>query len=763
MGTQPTGLTVTLSPNRVTVPSSGTAFSTLIVSISGSASPGTFHLLITGTSLISRSTSYVPDVAVTIATSAPPTCCTGSFVNPAVGVNIGSTQGLSPSHKYQVETSAGSLGLANITVRRVSDAHIVLANTQAAFWGFSPDDDRFVTHSVQDPGGASIDHVALYDLTRATPLIWSSGDSTHSSRIQFSPSGRYLFYSDVVGGPQTHLTLIDARTGTKEFNDDSISQLAGAPVAGQDLFGTIGWGFGPDDSRFVYGYVSAQTPQTNVQWNLVSLKKGPGHALVKNISLIGETGAYWQFSPCGDVIALVHQPGQQSVRVEIYITKDGTSAGPGAQIASPVQSIQLHATSTTQVATANGSTDYVLGANTSACTTPSSPPPPPTCCTGPYVNAVQPVEIAVSEVNISPGGKYQVDSSAGASGLANITVRRVADSHIVLTNIQAAFWGFSPDDDRFVTHWVQDPGGASIDHVELYDLTNGSRLWSSPDSTHSSRIQFSPAGRYLFYTDVVAGPQTHLTLIDARTGVVEFTDSISQLAGAPIAGQDSFGTIGWGFGPDDSRFVYAYVIAQTPQMQIQWNLVNLEKGPGHALVNNILLIGETAAYWQFSPCGDVIALAHQPGQNGVQVEIYNTKDGSPAGSSTADSKSRPIHPAARDLDLAGRDGERKHRLRSRCKHRNLQRVYLRPFTGEHSPDRCTGAQSWIRRGYRCRRRRDRRRELHRHRERTSDHNHSLRSGNLCDRRLRVGYAHGARALQADGRNRGHQRRQDRRP
>jgi hypothetical protein len=621
----PFGVNVAISPLQVSVPSTGSVSSTLTVTTSGSPSFGTFTLRVRGTSLTNTKRSV--DLIVTITSSSQHTCCMGHYVAPAPGVSIAASDlGVSPGGKYEVVDAGGApAGLSNLIVKRTSDQHVVLNNIQAAFWGFSPDDDRFVTHWVQDPGGASIDQVALYDLTRATPLIWSGSDSTHSSRIQFSPSGRYFFYTDVFNG-QTQLTLIDAHTGTKEFTQ-SISQSAGAPVAGQDSFGIIDWGFGPDDSRFVFAYVSAQTPQTDVQWNLVNLQTGPAHALVKNVSLIGETADYWQFSPCGDVIGLVHQPGQQSVQIDVYNTKDGSAAG-SAQIPNPVQLLELHATSTSQVATANGSTDYMMGANTAPCPTPAPPPPSSGCCTGPYVDAAQGVAIA-NKAGASPSGKYVVETSAGATGLANVTVRRSSDQQIVLTGIQAAFWGFSPDDDRFVTHWVEQPGSTSIDHVGLYDLASAypaSPIWADPmPSTQSSRILFSPSGNYLLYTYVGGDGKTHLTLVDARTGAVAFTDdSIPLVTGAPVAGQDSFGTIGWGFGPNDNRFVYGFL--STPNVT-QLNLVNLET----KAVKSISLNGETGDYWQFSPCGDVIALVHQLGQQGVWIEVYNTKDGSSAG------------------------------------------------------------------------------------------------------------------------------------
>jgi hypothetical protein len=562
-------------------------------------------------------------------------------VDPAEGVNVDvKKDGASPSNKYQVVVSGGApAGLANVEVRRASGNQLLL-QTQATYWGFSPDDDRFVISWVQTSGTLEIHHVALYDLTRTNPQgpIWTRADSTLSSRIQFSPSGRYLFYTDVLGGPQTQLTLVDTHTGTVQFSD-SVQQVGGAPVAGEDSFGIISWGFGPNDTRFVYGYLSGSN---NVTWNLVNLEKGPGHALVKNLSLLNETADYWQFSSCGEVIALVRQPGQSFVFVDLYNTKDGSSVGSEAQIAAPVQVLQLRTAATGHVATvttASGSTNYPLGSITPECTTTSSPPPPPpppsqTCCTssGPFVDPAKGVNVDLKKDGASPSHKYEVVASGGApAGLANIEVHRASDNQL-LVQTQATQWGFSPDDDRFVTSSVQTSGSVTIHHVALYDLTRANPqgpIWTSADSTVSSRIQFSPSGRYLFYTDVLGGPQTQLTLVDTHTGTVAFSDSVLQVGGAPVAGEDSFGIINWGFGPNDTRFVYAYLSGSN---NVTWNLVNLEKGPGHALVKSLSLLNETADYWKFSSCGEVIALVRQPGQQFVFVDLYNTKDGSSAGS-----------------------------------------------------------------------------------------------------------------------------------
>ena len=645
-GTPPSGVALTLFPPDVSIPpqTSASALTGLSIEPSALATAGSFDLRVTATST-SGVTKYVDVTVIITASTLPPSCCTsaGPFVAPAPGINLDlSNDGLSSKGKYKVVTSGGApAGLGNIQVIRVSDQKIMVT-AQTANWGFSPDEDRFVTTSVQDPSVTSIHYVTLYDLTRANPQdpIWTSEDATHNARIQFSPSGNYLFYTDVVGGPRTQLALIDAHTGTVEFAD-SIQPFGGAPVQGEsgDSFGTIGWGFGPKDTRFVYAYLTASS---DVQWNLINLEDGPGHAEVKNLSMLYDTSEFWQFSSCGEVIALVRQSSQQQFDIEIYNTKDGTSAGPGAQFAGPVQMLQLHTTATSYVATnniASGSTDYTLGANNPACTSTSSTPPPPPapgCCTsaGPFVAPAPGINLDLSNDGLSSKGKYKVVTSGGApAGLGNIQVIRVSDQKIMVT-AQTANWGFSPDEDRFVTTSVQDPSVTSIHYVTLYDLTRANPqdpIWTSEDATHNARIQFSPSGNYLFYTDVVGGPRTQLALIDAHTGTVEFADSIQPFGGAPVQGEsgDSFGTIGWGFGPKDTRFVYAYLTASS---DVQWNLINLEDGPGHAEVKNLSMLYDTSEFWQFSSCGEVIALVRQSSQQQFDIEIYNTKDGTSAGS-----------------------------------------------------------------------------------------------------------------------------------
>ncbi|MDQ1474786.1 MAG: hypothetical protein QOE62_15, partial [Actinomycetota bacterium] len=412
---------------------------------------------------------------------------TGPYVAPAEGADLYvSATGTSPTGKYTVtSTPTGAPdGLANVTVALTASPGTPLVTTQAQSWGFSPDDDRFVAHYVQDPAGSSIHHIELYNLVGSNPgasILSDPSVSTGSDRIQFSPSGRYLFYAYISSG-QTHLQMVDATTGqttyTSAFTPVTVSG------SGHDEFGVAGWGFGPDDSRFVYAWNSTSS---NVEWNIVNLERSPSTALVKTISMIGEVGSFWQFSPCGDVIGLVHQPGV-SPRAEVYNTNDGTSAGPPgeATISAPFQDITLATTATSQVVTnttASGPTDYTLGPNTAA-----------TSCGGGGTTSTVPTTTAV---NHPPAAHFT--SPAGVQAGFDVTFQDASadsDGHIA-----AWLWNFGDgwtSTEQNPTHMYTNPAGATYT-VSLQVTDDGGAVDSTsqelivaPNAPPEASFTFAP-------------------------------------------------------------------------------------------------------------------------------------------------------------------------------------------------------------------------------------------------------------------------------
>ncbi|HET7787951.1 MAG TPA: PKD domain-containing protein [Myxococcales bacterium] len=218
---------------------------------------------------------------------------------------------------------------------------------------------------------------------------------------------------------------------------------------------------------------------------------------------------------------------------------------------------------------------------------------------------------------VSPGGKYSVTAVPGSLQAAAITVIRNADDAVLLNHLEAADWGFSPDDDRLAVA-VKSIGGAPA-IVTLYDLTTvpATKLHESTPSAAGSAISFSPHGAW--YLDVELSTPTSVTLqvLDAQTGLQAFQDSFL-FATAPGLPQDQLGAVAVGFGPDtsDRTLTYAYIGLVTPQ----WTAVNLQTGlrvvdqqPGAAFL------------WGFSPCGDVIGIVNDHEPAGIKdAEIYAT-------------------------------------------------------------------------------------------------------------------------------------------
>jgi PKD repeat protein len=241
--------------------------------------------------------------------------------------------------------------------------------------------------------------------------------------------------------------------------------------------------------------------------------------------------------------------------------------------------------------------------------------------TGAYLNPAPGKNLDVSTEGLSPSGVYRVTTGTMTpAGLVDITVTRVSTGATVLT-AQATKWGFSPDDDRFVFHYLT----SGVHNVFLYDLSTSParKVRELAVATGSARIQFSPTGRYFFYSWLTNPTFANLLIFDAVSGTTRHESSFA-FTSAPGTGQDAFGTARWGFGPDanDRSFVYAYI---TGSNSATWVLVNLDRA--------LQVRGETiiviSAFWQFSPCGDVIVRLTQPNTSQGIVELFRTRDGSP--------------------------------------------------------------------------------------------------------------------------------------
>lgn len=261
----------------------------------------------------------------------------------------------------------------------------------------------------------------------------------------------------------------------------------------------------------------------------------------------------------------------------------------------------------------------------------SAAPAPTTGCecpsTGPYVAPAKGRNVDVTADGASPSGRYGVlASNVGApEGRPNLTVRRASDGATVLSGIQGSQWGFSPDDDRFVVHYVHD----GSHHVALYDLTktgSAALLWSRQGPVTSDRLQFSPTGRFFFYSAVVSGT-VRLQLVDTATGAATYQAEFLARS-APGDRFDSYGSASWGFGPRDGAFVFGYLTSPTAA---RMHLVDL--GTGDVTHTQELL--DISAWWRFSPCGDALGLVTQSSPEQLTAQVVETATGDVLGSTTS--------------------------------------------------------------------------------------------------------------------------------
>jgi hypothetical protein len=373
-----------------------------------------------------------------------PTCGSCSTTGPYVAPNPGSIPAPS-SGAYSASVSSDGTVTVTSGSATLFTLYSLGAGTTA---GLSPDG---ATLAVNVPNSG----VTVYNLMSSplgqsigpTPLI---GNPTGlPSRIQFSPSGQYLAYTMAatpVAGQNGLATLIiyNVRTAKIVYENSNYSFLYPGSESGiqdptcscqllVDNYGNIGsWGFSPDnpETTFVYAFL---TDANDVQWNLVHLEQPPtsntnGMATQSPSPLTNITSAFWQFSPCGDVIAIVTQPSANFEEIQFVRTVDGALVSDQSGIL--LGNITLASNSTQQVATdvtSSGTQTYTVDDSTNnlGCSAENTPPgsnvtvQPVASWTGsgnaPTGSLAAPVTLTFPSVN-SPGG--QITLSEGNTGTA---------------------------------------------------------------------------------------------------------------------------------------------------------------------------------------------------------------------------------------------------------------------------------------------------------------------------------------------------------
>ena len=281
--------------------------------------------------------------------------------------------GLSPGLKYHVTAVPGLVQAASIAVTRVSDGAVLMHDIEAADWGFSPDDDRFVLATISVGGGPAM--ATLYDLT-AVPAaqLHQFQLAAAGSAISFSPRGVYLTDVELEPTPMSvALLVLDARTGTQVFTDNF--NFASAPGGPDDELGAVAIGFGPDatDRTLTYVYV---TGAASTQWTTVNLANKPSGLRVLNLQP-GPSFA-WGFSPCGDAIGTITDHVSAAFKdADVYNTLLGSHLG-GSGTFPATDTAALSVTAASHLVTHNAVPE-VIASNTAGATCPGPPPnDPPT-------------------------------------------------------------------------------------------------------------------------------------------------------------------------------------------------------------------------------------------------------------------------------------------------------------------------------------------------------------------------------------------------
>jgi hypothetical protein len=625
LGSAPTGATIAIVPSQVSVPSSVSASATLMLTTSASTSPGTFGLRVTGTSI--SGVTKVLDLTVVIAGngsggggnggggSSPPTCgCskTGAFVDPNI-------EGLVQTSPFATVTTSSN----QLTLSRNSDSRMIINGASiinGATFGFSPNGKFFVLVS-----SASL---TLYSVDRAAAV--GPHDVLNALSWGFSPDdGNRFFMLTSSTSVNTHavIDIYDTGTGANVMEESAFYSTVPAwtDESGVGDNKTVGgMGFSPDGHTFVLSYKTGSTSYLLGLWNLTRT----------NSPIRGETrldvASFWQFSPCGDLFMLVSQAGASLAPSDTVQFLNTSNGQPYKQA---TIDLSRGAPSATVVSNSNGSKQVQLtGMSLTSFASPQcaagQPPtnlPAPTCgCikTGAFVDPR--VE---GLVPTSPFATVTTSSN-------QFTLTRNSDGHVIVNSASNVFaFGFSPNGKFFVL--ITSPTSLTLYSVDRAaavgprDVSNPLSWGFSPDDDNRF---------FLVTTSTSVNTHAVIDIYDTGTGANVMEHSALYSAVPAWTEESNVDTNtkavgGLGFSPDGHTFLLSYKTGPTSYLLGLWNLTHI----------NFPILGETrldvAAFWQFSPCGDLLMLVSQAGANlapSDTVQFLYTSNGLPYKQATID-------------------------------------------------------------------------------------------------------------------------------
>lgn len=267
VGTSPKGLNVQIIPSRLALTSGSSSTATLHFTTMDLPSAGTFTVRVKGVNSTLNLTRTV-DVSIDVSCACTET---GPFENPEVVQ--ADTSGFSPNSAFQVKPYfVGTTPY--IQVVRTSNHSVVVPGTiNPAAWGFSPNSQFFVIASNFN-GNLSTFDLRVYDLGQAKKTI----DTT----ISFCADT-----ATIACIPLTRVCNCSLDKGNEAVSIDK-----------------AGWGFSPDGKTFLLAY--APKPAT-AKFLLTLYSSETGAPVLSTFR--NEWSAFWQFSPCSDLLMLVTQPG----------------------------------------------------------------------------------------------------------------------------------------------------------------------------------------------------------------------------------------------------------------------------------------------------------------------------------------------------------------------------------------------------------------------------------------------------------------------
>ena len=243
--------------------------------------------------------------------------------------------------------------------------------------------------------------------------------------------------------------------------------------------------------------------------------------------------------------------------------------------------------------------------------------------------------------------KYKLTASSSSAGIT-LTIRHASNNAQVFQVMNlpsSAGWGFSPDEHRFVYHFVD---GSNRHQVRLHNL-EGSQpntpVWSpSANAAFGTVVLFSPRGKYLLFGALTATNTFRLQVADTKTGAqndtgLQLNHEFSFVSAPEIRhdaedeegkekdGDPKFFGVTWGFSPGregspfaDDSFAYAWASSATV---VQRRVVNL---PSKNLVHQDSVSG-SALSLLFSPEGRYLLFASLSGNNNVLLDIRDAATG----------------------------------------------------------------------------------------------------------------------------------------